>query len=600
MENALAPLDYAIMGAYMVGLIALGLYYRRFASESMENYFLGGRRLKGWMSGTSYAVTCMNADVAPAYCGMTVITGTFICWWYLSRFGLALMIGGLLFAVFWRRLRVFTAPEFYERRFGGRPAMALRAWTSLRGAFIAVVAWTGAGLLGLTKISEALLGWSRWETFLVVIPVILLYVLLSGYMGVVVSDIIQSIIMIGSSLVLMGLVWSDFGGPSGLYTALVDTFGLGVVSWHPPMSHELLGVIGVIAWTVGTTVGYGGDVAPMGGAMEGQRLLSCRDDREASRMYLWTEVVLFLMLAVLTLPALGAMVKWPGLHDGSIDKELAYGLLLGHYLPTGLLGLALVALFASIMSTVDSNMNFGAQVFINDVYRRFINKEADMGHYMAVGKVVMFIIMAMSLTVALRAGNVIDIAVFMLGISAAELTANWGQWWWWRFNGPARLAASFGGPLVFLLNKYVVFAYLIDAGQDTAYLVVLSSMAVTCALWIGVALSTPPEDEAILVDFYRAARPLGWWGPIPAKAGLAPQDNSLLVGGLLLALLGAAAVGAGVIGFSGLYVGRWPVALIGLGLAAVGGLFFRGRYRSTSTAWKRPDVHQGQSRRYFF
>jgi solute:Na+ symporter, SSS family len=579
LETSLSTLDYTIMAVYMFGLIGLGLYYRGFAAESMENYFLGGRRMKGWMSGTSYAVTCMNADVAPAYCGMTVITGTFICWWYLSRFGLALMIGGLLFAVFWRRLRVFTAPEFYEQRFGGRPAMALRAWTSFRGAFIAVVAWTGAGLLGLTKISEALLGWSRWETFIVVVPVILIYVFLSGYMGVVVSDIIQTVIMIGSSLILMGLVWADFGGPTGLYTALVDAFGLSVVSWHPPLSHELLGVVGVIAWTVGTTVGYGGDVAPMGGAMEGQRLLSCRDDREASRMYLWTEIVLFLMLAVLTLPALGAMVKWPGLHDGSIDKELAYGLLLGHYLPSGLLGLALVALFASIMSTVDSNMNFGAQVFINDIYRRFLNKEATMEHYMAVGKVVMFVIMAMSLGVALHAGNVIDIAVFMLGISAAELTANWGQWWWWRFNGPARLAASFGGPFIFLFNKYIVFAYLIDAGQDTAYLVVLTSMAITCALWIAVALATPPEKEEILVGFYRKTRPLGWWGPIPAKAGLAPQDNGLLFGGLRLALLGAFAMGAGVIGFSGFYVGRWEVSAIGIGIAVVGGVLFRRRYR---------------------
>ena len=91
----LSGLDYALMALYMLFLIGMGLYYRGFAQESMENYFLGGRKMKGWMNGTSYAVTCMNADVAPAYCGMTVITGTFICWWYLSRFGLALMIGAL-------------------------------------------------------------------------------------------------------------------------------------------------------------------------------------------------------------------------------------------------------------------------------------------------------------------------------------------------------------------------------------------------------------------------------------------------------------------------------------------------------------------------
>ena len=100
--------------------------------------------------------------------------------------------------------------------------------------FIAVVAWTGAGLLGLTKVSEVLFGWSRLETFMVAIPIILLYVVLSGYMGVVMSDIIQTAIMIASSLVLMILVLQDFGGPTGLYDALVTQFGEGVVSWHPP------------------------------------------------------------------------------------------------------------------------------------------------------------------------------------------------------------------------------------------------------------------------------------------------------------------------------------------------------------------------------
>ena len=272
-HTSLQTVDYIVMAVYMLGLIGMGAYYRRFAQEGLENYFLAGRRFKGWQTGTSYAVTCMNTDVAPAYCGMTVITGLFICWWYISRFGLALMIGGILFAVFWRRLKLFTSPEFYEMRFSGAPALTMRTWVSLRSAFIAVVAWTGSGLLGMTKVTQPLLGWEPWQTFAVVIPVILIYVVMSGYIGVVVSDIIQTAILLFSSLVLMGMVWADFGGPVGLYDQLVGQFGTGVVSWHPPSSHELLGVMGVIAWTVGTAIGHAGDVAPMAGAMEGQPLI---------------------------------------------------------------------------------------------------------------------------------------------------------------------------------------------------------------------------------------------------------------------------------------------------------------------------------------
>lgn len=107
-STQLNPVDVGVIIVYFAVVLAIGFYYRKFASGSLENYFLGGRKLKGWTNGFSYTATCMNTDVAPAYCGMTVATGLFICWWYFSRFGLALMIGGILFAVFWRGLKRWT------------------------------------------------------------------------------------------------------------------------------------------------------------------------------------------------------------------------------------------------------------------------------------------------------------------------------------------------------------------------------------------------------------------------------------------------------------------------------------------------------------
>ncbi len=588
----LQGLDYAVMAAYMLALLAVGTYLRKRAGKDMESYFLAGRKMPGWLNGCSYAATCMNADVAPAYCGMTVITGTFICWWYLSRFGLALMIGGVLFAVFWRRLSLMTSPEFYELRFGGRPALAIRTWIALRSSFIAVVAWTGAGLLGMHKVAEPMLGWNIWTTFAAVIPIILFYVLLSGYVGVVISDFFQALVIIVSSLVLMCMVQIGFGGPSGLYRALVLSFGEGVVSWHPPAHHELLGLVGVVAWTVGTAVGYGGDAAPMAGAMEGQRILSCRTSRDAARMYVWTQVILFFMLAVLTLPALAAIVKWPGLRDGTINKELSYGMLLSHYLPAGLLGLAISGILAAIMSTVSANMNFGAQVFLNDVYKRSLARAASNRHYLLVGRIVAAAIVVLAVVVATTARNVIDISIFMLGLSSAELTANWAQWWWWRFNGWARLTASFGGPLVFLFNQFVVFKYLVQAGPDAVYVVVFTSMAATCLLWVVVALFTEPEPKVRLVEFYRRARPMGWWGPIAREAGIIAVGPRPIMHGMSIAALGAIMVGSGIVALSCAYVARWHAALCATLVSVVAGRAFRslfGRFVANLEAGQRSD-----------
>ena len=585
---ALAPLDYAVMAAYMVVLLVMGAVLRRRAGTDMESYFLAGRKMPGWLNGCSYAATCLNADVAPAYTGMTVITGTFICWWYLSRFGLALMIGAVLFAVFWRRLALMTSPEFYELRFGGRAALTVRTWVALRSAFVAVVEWTGAGLLGMHKVAEPTLGWGLWTTFAVVLPIILFYVLLSGYVGVVISDFFQTLVIIVASLVLLWVVLADFGGPAGLRDALVASFGPDVVSWRPPLSHELLGVLGVVAWTVGTAVGYGGDAAPMSGAMEGQRILSSRDGREAAKMYVWTQVILFFMLLTITLPALGAMVRWPGLRDGTINRELAYGMLLAAYLPAGLLGLAVSGILASIMSTVSSNMNFGAQVFLNDVYRRSIAPAASDRHYLIVGRVVATVIVGLAMIVASTAANVIDIAVFMLGLSSAELTANWAQWWWWRFNGPARLAASFGGPLIFLFNRYVLFRSVIDAGEATPYVVVLTSMAATCVLWMVVALITTPEPEEKLIEFYRRARPMGAWGPIARKAGVASVGWAPVAKGFGIAAVGALMVGGGIIALSLAYVARWDVAGVALVVSLLAGLVFRRYFIPFVREFERP------------
>jgi len=84
--------------------------------------------------------------------------------------------------------------------------------------------------------------------------------------------------------------------------------------------------------------------------------------------------------------------------------------------------------------------------------------------------------------------------------------------------GARRFTASFGGPAIFLINKYLVFEHLVhkDPGTET-YLIVPTSIAATCVLWILVSLLTRPDPEEVLVAFYRRAKPMGFWGPIATR-----------------------------------------------------------------------------------
>ena len=569
-------LDIAVVAVYLGTLVGIGFYLRRHASGSLEKFFLAGRRIPGWANGVSYAATMINTDVAPAYCGWTVGIGVAVAWLYFSRFGVALMIGAVLFAVFWRRLGLFTSPEFYELRFKGYVGTILRSWIAVRSAFIAIVAWTGAGLIGISKVTGPVFGWSKLETLLLIVPVLLIYVLMSGYIGVVATDIFQSAIIVLGGLVLCFAVLADFGGPAGLLERLSDTHNAAATANIPPLDHVELGLVAILAWVGGTSIGYGGDAAPMAGAMEGQRILSCRSTRDASKMFIVSEVTLFVMLAIITLPALGALASNPTLYTAPrAEREMVYGSLLAQYMPAGLLGLQIAAMLAAVMSTVSSNLNFGAQVVVNDIYRRHILRSASDTHYLWFGRMTMLVIMGLGLLVAWKAESLITLAVFMLGLSSAEYAANWAQWWWWRFNKWGRLAASFGGPVMFVFVKFLLFP------EASEYTNVLLGIGLTTLLWIAVTLLTDPDERDVLYEFYRKARPLGFWRPIREELGL--RGPTLLrypiLRGLGLALLGVGWIACGILSLSDFYVGRFLVGSI-LALACLSGAFlFRSLYR---------------------
>jgi SSS family solute:Na+ symporter len=530
-------LDYFIIGGYLLLMLGIGAYYRRFAGESMDNYFLAGRSIPGWLNGVSYSAALVSADAACTYGGLATVTGAFVCWMYLSRFGLALFVGAVLFAVFWRRMNLFTSMEFYELRFEGKPAALMRLWIAFRTSCIAMPAWTGITLLAACKIMEPVAGMSKEATLLWVVPVSLLYVLMAGYKGVVVSNLIQMIIFLLGSVSVAVLTLAHFGGPSALSAELAATFGdagVEMTRLTPPLEHEIFPLAAAIAWLIGT-IGYGGDAAPVGGAVEGQRILSTRTHREAVTMYVVTAFTMFLFVLLVSLPCVAAPLMWPELRSEGFDRELAYGMLMKKLLPSGILGLAVAGMLAGVMSTVSDNLNFGGQVMVSDLYKRWINPNASQSHYLLAGKVCLVVILAMALLVVYGVQLLSEVAVFMLQLSAAELPANWAQWWWWRFNGKARLAASFGGAAIVCLVVFVPKMMVAMGAMTQSQLLpwwweTFIVMGLTTALWVTVALTTEPDSDEVLARFYSRVRPLGSWGPVRERLGLSDAPAALALG----------------------------------------------------------------------
>jgi Na+/proline symporter len=308
-------------------------------------------------------------------------------------------------------------------------------------------------------------------------------------------------------------------------------------------------------------------------------------------MYVVTALTMFTLVLLVSLPCVAAALLWPNLREPGADRELAYGLLMKKLLPSGALGLVTAAMLAGVMSTVGDNLNFGSQVMLNDIYRRWMVRNASERHYLIIGKLCMLIILALALTVVYKTRIIFDVAVFMLQLSSAELPANWAQWWWWRFNGKARVAASFGGGVIFCLVVFgppflgwLGFGWanrLITPWWNQTFVI----MGLTTILWISVALLTRPDPDAVLERFYLQARPLGSWRPVRARLNGGTcdfNDSETSTGsrpiwrGLLIALVGAAGSISYILGLSNLYVGYTGFAVTYLvGAAALALLFVR-------------------------
>jgi solute:Na+ symporter, SSS family len=586
-------IDLIIVLAYLAGTFIIGIFASKMLHRSRkttEDYFLAGRNMKGWITGISFSLVAINADVAPLYVGVSAAMGLSVCWFFLSRFTFGWLILATLFAVKWRQLGISTGPEFFSLRFKGNGGKFVRVYSSIYGVFAGMIPWIGAGLLGLHMIAGPIFGIeNKFVTIAVVTPVMIGYVWISGFAGVLIVDVFQGIVIVLANLALLFIVLFHFGGPTGIAAAITNIhgqFAQSIMNPMPQTGNAILTPMVVGAWMLLSTFGIGGNVGT-----EGQRIISCRDNKEAAKMAIWAEISLFVILITLTLPALGAIINHPELYRAvPAKRELAYGFLLADFLPKGLLGLALAAIIASVMSTVASFLTYGSQTLVNDTYGTLFGKPKET-KAVWLGRLFMLLIMAVSLLVVYFSKSLIGIAVVLVGLFGSTALIGWAQWWWWRINFKSWLTANIVGPLVyfaiFILGKFDFWqqqSQVESIRQQTEMYQAVVSMIITTTAWMFVAFFTKPEDMELLKSFYRKARPLGLWAPVrravEAEDGIKIDTPKMLIpAGLFVTFIGAIWLVFSVISISVLFVGKWKTGGICGVVAVVFAIAFKYAFR---------------------
>ncbi len=601
----LAPIDWLLIAGYFALSFGIAVYYFRRAGRNTSEFFLSGRNMPWWLAGTSMVATTFAADTPLAVTELVAQNGIAGNWlWWNFAFGGILTV--FFFARLWRRSGVLTDVEFVEMRYDGKAAAVLRGvkaiyfglvlngiiigWVALAMETVIDILFPGLTVFG--RESFHILGAEIGASLVVVVLLMLLvgvYSLLSGLWGVVVTDAFQFVIAIAGSIILAAFVLDmpEVGGMTGLMAALPEsTFrmlptlgnaaeGGAVLALTAASFFAYVGVQWWSSWYPGAEPGGGGYIA--------QRMMSAKDEKHSLLATLWFTVAHYCLRPwPWIIVALAALVLYPGLDDPREGFVLA----MRDVLPPGLLGLMIAAFLAAFMSTLSTQLNWGASYLVNDFWKRFVKPNAGEKHYVLVSRVLTFVLAGASVFITANLGSVSEAWGLLLTASAGLGLVLILRWYWWRVNAWSELAATLSPVLLLALALiFGAFGVGIPGLQAEFPNNLFAVTTFTTVVWVTATFLTRPTRNEVLDRFYRRIHPGGpGWKRIAERNPDVRQDTGMVrlagdcVAGIVL-------VYSALFGVGHLLMGRTGWMLLCLcGIAAAGAFLWRSLSRLDSSA----------------
>ncbi|TVQ91426.1 MAG: sodium:proline symporter [Deltaproteobacteria bacterium] len=598
----LAPLDIAVILAWLGLSVAAGLWFARRASGSAEDFFAAGRSLPWWVVGTSMVATTFAADTPLAVSGWVATHGIAENWvWW--TFGLTGMVSVFLFAPLWRRSGVLTDAELVELRYGPGTGRWLRSFKAIWfGVFYngVVLAWVikamvkiGATLLGVNAETPArelwpalaVLGDLSLATILVgaMFVFTVIYTAASGLWGVVVTDLMQFVLAIGTSVVLALVAWQAVGGLPGLQegfsehgfdwsstVALIPTEG-----GFDGAAAGLAVLLGLLWWS-GTNSDGSGYLA--------QRLFAAKDERHAVWAYLW-----FTIAHLVLRPWPWILVGLAGMAMlGPVeDAETYYPRMMIALLPAGALGLMVASFLAAFMSTVDTHLNWGASLIVNDVWHPLARRWEWPAHEVRASRISVVLLAGVGAVASFAIADIGTAWKLALSVTAGIGAVYMARWLWWRINAWSEISTMASAAVLTLVFSVLAARHpdLVEGGAwpwldavpagwlsfpFSAGLTVLFSVP----LALIVTLLTPPVDPATLATFAARVRPGGPGWPAHLRGPSLPVLRLLAAISSAVVCIYGALLGTGWVLLGELWWGL-PALALALGCAPLTGILLR-------------------------
>lgn len=565
--------DWLIIIGFFIFSLLIGLYSAKSAGKSFADFFLSGRNMPWWLLGISMVATTFSCDTPNLVTDIVRqkgVSGNW-AWWAFLLTG---MLTVFVYAKLWRRSQVLTDLEFYELRYSGKMAAVLRGFRAIYlGVFFNVFVMAVVSL-AMVKIGAVMLHWSATTTLLVALSVTAVYSTLGGLKGILLTDFFQFIISIigafGAAIILVRM--PEVGGLNSLISHPSVKPALNML---PDFSNrDALITLFILPLAVQWwSVWYPGS-EPGGGGYIAQRMLSAKNEKGALKAtFLFNALhyavrpwpwIMVGLASLIVFPDLESMrMAFPHVDPDIVQHDFAYPAMLS-FLPAGFLGLVVASLIAAFMSTISTQVNWGASYVVNDVYKRFLNPDASDRRLVLVGRICTLGLMVLTALVALQLSNALQGFEILLQIGAGTGLIFILRWFWWRINAHSELTAMVVSFIVAVYFEFVHVQYFGFAMPDTS-IKLLIGIGVTTICWLGVTLCSRPAHFDVLWRFYQLVQPGGpGWKRVIQKAeekGLV-KDSALspdwdVPNGILCMVLGSMSIYAALFAFGNWIYGEY-------------------------------------------
>jgi SSS family solute:Na+ symporter len=572
----LTSLDWVIVAVSLVLCYLPAMFYLRRARSSVAEFFTSGQSAPWWLVGTSMVATTFSTDTPNLVTDFVRSHGVSYnwVWWAFLLTGMATVF---FYAQLWRRSRVLTDLEFYELRYSGRPAAAVRGFRAVYLGLFFNIMIMATVTLAAVKIANVMLGWGRFETIAVCGTAVVLFAAVSGLWGVLATDLVQFVLaMIGvTAAAYVALHQPQVGGLSGLLAKTnPKTLSLLPDFHDTSLTLTVLVIPLTVQWW---SVWYPG-AEPGGGSYIAQRILASRNERHALGATLWFNVahyalrpwpwIIVALCSMLVFPTLGDLQRaLPQVNPTLIGNDLAYPAMLT-LLPVGMKGLIVASLFAAYRSTIETHLNWGSSYLVIDFYQRFLAPGKTQRHYLWVSRALTAVLMILCGVFTMFLSTASEAFQLLLSVGAGTGLIYLLRWFWWRINAWSEISAMISS-FVISLAFFVAKKFGADIPDPMP---LLATVAVTTVVWITVTLVTAPVDHAALLRFYELTRPAGpGWAALRAESKLPPSPDSIPQ--MLLGwTAGIMFVYAGLFGTGSLIYGRISQSIVWAGLFVISGV----------------------------